>query len=230
MQFPLTQLPDLARSSAPLRVDAVESGLILDTRSFASFSFCSHTINPTHSQSLVTTTNNQIDEPSTIYQSTNNLTLKISTKTIKMRSTLILAALSAVALADTWSYTGPSYTMTADVWTSSCTDNASPIASTWVDWTSSKPAAVTVTSGSSKWTTYAAASSTPAVVSASSAGWGSYSAPAAGWGSSAAPAATSVAVVSYSASGVSPAQYTGAAAHNVVGAGALAAAGLAMLL
>jgi hypothetical protein len=137
-----------------------------------------------------------------------------------MRVAVILAAIAAVAVAETeWSYTGPSYTMTADVYTSSCTDETGTyIGSAY-------------TSGGSWTTSYASASATTAAAGHT---YGSsypagHSSAGYSWGSSAAPA-----VSTYSATPVAatpaPSSYTGAANQNAIGAGALAVAGLAMLL
>ena len=143
-----------------------------------------------------------------------------------MRATVVLAALASVAVAE-WSYTGPSYTMTADVWTSSCTDDTA--APTWTTYTSAAPPSVS--SAAAGWSGAHSWASSPAAVSASSAaGWGSsYEAPGSSY---ATPAPTSAApVASYSSAvSVPAATYTGAANQRVVGAGVVAVAGLAMLL
>ena len=134
--------------------------------------------------------------------------------TVTMRTTILaLAALATAVLAssndDNWSYTGPRYSMTGDVWTSSCTDATASLT-----------------------TSYVSATGEAYSSGAASAGWGSSgyehasSVPAA----ESAPSATSYAVASYSES-AAPAEYTGAAApQKVVGAGVVAVAGLAMLL
>jgi hypothetical protein len=136
-----------------------------------------------------------------------------------MRVAVLFAALAAVAVAESeWSYTGPSYTMTADVWTSSCTDETG----TYIGGG--------YTTGGSWTTSYAAASTTAAAGHSYGSSYpAGHSSAGSSWGSSAAPAVSTYSATPVAAT-TAPAAYTGAANQNAIGAGALAVAGLAMLL